>query len=402
MKLIKYLYRYLFWLINRVFVIFIIRPKFNVVKIKESDPLPKPPFVLVANHGTFFDPWIIGSFCPFPMSIMMNEFGFRASPFVRWYQKSAGAFPKKKGTSDYSALKKGLRQLKDGYSLMIFPEGQVSWDGETQPLFHGAEKIIMHLALPLVIVRISGNFLSKPWWAENYRKGKVRLYIKTFTKRDLIKMGKNDVLKKMEDILYNNDIKDELNLKTIFKGNDLAEGLTHFIWICRNCRTHDALYTENNKVGCNECGSCWKLNSHGQLKVIKGCEIGDLYDWNQWHKKILIDQIKDGIPEKILAVDKNTDYCIVDQNGKTEILSSGSLKLSSQHLIFTPNDSQFGLVKIPVSDIEDAVFQKKVFLECRTEESVYLFRFNCGSTMKWIYYIRYLQHYEIYEERKYI
>lgn len=363
---------------------------------------PKPPFILVANHGTFFDPWIIGSFCPYPMSIMMNEFGFRASAFVRWYQRSAGAFPKKKGVSDYCALKRGLRELKDGYPLMVFPEGQVTWDGETQPLFHGVEKIIKHLSVPLVIIKIKGSFLSKPWWANNYRKGKVRLFVETLSSKDLKIMTEKGILKKIEEFLYNNDIKDRINLSTNFEGNDLAAGLIHFLWICKNCGANDKIYTDNNKVICSACKSSWELNAHGQLRTIKGCEIGDLYDWAQWHKRCVIKQINDDSYNSEYAIDENTDYCKVDINGNVSVLSSGTLKISFQHLIFTSSDPQGPFVKLLISEIRNAVFQKKEFLECRTDDSVYLFRFVQGSTMKWIYYIRYLQHYEIYEERKYI
>jgi len=53
-----YFWRYWFWQLSRLFVLLYIRPKFNFKLIKGSDKIPKPPFIMVSNHGTFFDPWI--------------------------------------------------------------------------------------------------------------------------------------------------------------------------------------------------------------------------------------------------------------------------------------------------------------------------------------------------------
>jgi len=145
----------------------------NFFRSSGSEALPKPPFVIVSNHGTFFDPWIIGYFSRYPFAIMCNDDAFRGSPITRWYLNSIGAFPKKKGASDFKAMKKTMSSLAAGRPVCIFPEGQTSWDGETQLLYKGIEKIIRHGRVPLVMVRMSGNFLTKPWWADRIRKGRI-------------------------------------------------------------------------------------------------------------------------------------------------------------------------------------------------------------------------------------
>lgn len=405
MDLLKYIWRYAFWTINRFFVILIIRPKFNVQKSDDSDSLPKPPFIIVANHGTFFDPWIIGSYCKYPMSIMMNDFGFKASPFVRWYQKSAGAFGKKKGVSDFKALREGLRELKRGYPLLIFPEGQVTWDGETQPLFHGVEKILKHLSLPVVIINIKGSFLCKPWWAKTYRKGRVIFSIKTIYENEINELNEIEILNILEKYLYNNDIKNLISSNIEIKGKDFAEGLQYFFWICKNCKTHDSLTVNGNLLHCSKCDACWMLNGEGRLDKIEGVDAGDLFDLAKWHRDEVKKQINDAKNQKadiILAQDENTEYCNIERNGKVNVIKTGILVLNLEYLTLLAKSSNSVLLRIPVSDIKNAVFQKKEFLECNTENHAYFFRFCNGCTMKWVYYIRYLNHYEIYEDRKYI
>lgn len=391
MRWFKYFGRFLFWTVNRFLVILFIRPRFNVQIVEGSDSVPAPPYVLVANHGTFFDPWLIGSYSKYPMSIMMNDFGFKRAFFVRLYQKCSGAFPKKKGVSDYRALKIGLRELINGYPIMIFPEGQVTWDGETQPLFKGIEKIVKHFLVPIVMMNIKGSFLCKPWWAESYRKGTVRIKTKLLNTEQIKIMSEESILNEIQMFLYNNDVKDSLNKNTFVKGGNLAEGLTHLLWICKNCKVHDSLSTEGNILKCVNCGACWEIDSHANFKVIKGDEIGDLYDLVKWHKEEVKSIIEINNTNSQLSIDKDTEFCKINKNGNVSIVDRGTLKLTNQYLIFISSVSKKEIIKNSINDIKSIVFQKKEYLECRTANKVYFFRFKNGSTMKWVYYFKYLK-----------
>jgi len=157
---------------------FLIWKKFGKFPKIYGDELPSPPFIMVANHANFFDPWIVAHLSKKPVSIMMNDDGFKSSPVQQWYLKNIGAFPKKKGMSDVNAIKKSISEIKSGYPLLIFPEGQTSWDGETQPIFAGIEKMAKKLSLPIVAFRIEGNFIARPWWADFDRKGQISVCIK--------------------------------------------------------------------------------------------------------------------------------------------------------------------------------------------------------------------------------
>ena len=93
----NYIVRYIFWTLSRIFVYVYIRPKFNIADDTNYDPVPKPPFIMISNHATFFDPWIVGHHSNRPIAIMNNEDAFHAPWVIRWYLKNIGTFPKKKG-----------------------------------------------------------------------------------------------------------------------------------------------------------------------------------------------------------------------------------------------------------------------------------------------------------------
>jgi len=110
-----YLYRWIMWnVFSRTFVWCYLWFLYRFRKSKDSHKIPKPPFVIVSNHGTFFDPWIIGGFSRHPFAIMCNDEAFTRGAVSRWYLNSIGAFPKRKGASDFRAMKKTMSQLSEG------------------------------------------------------------------------------------------------------------------------------------------------------------------------------------------------------------------------------------------------------------------------------------------------
>lgn len=396
--------RYAFWAMSRPFVWFFIRPKFNIVTEKGSDPVPKPPFIMISNHGTFFDPWIIGQYSPYPMSIMMNEDGFRAGAVTRWYLDNIGAFPKKKGTSDYKAMKITIRLLQKRYPVLIFSEGQVTWDGETQPIFTGIEKIIKHTKVSLVMMRIIGSFLSKPWWADTYRKGKVRILGKVLDPETINGLSEHELLIKMKDFIYNNDIKDKENLHTQFTGKNLAIGLERFVWICKNCKKEDTLVTRGDHISCSACNYSWSVDTHLRLKPLQvdTAAIGDLHDYAKWHKEIVMDTIGSAASHDTLTESKNVILCTINREGKSTQLATGTLSLTKESLTFTPDVDSSYTILLSVPEIQSYVFQRKDVFECSCEEKSYRFRFQGHSPMKWVFYLRYLNGYEEYEQRGYL
>jgi len=372
---------------------------------KSFDKIPKPPFIMVSNHATFFDPWIVGHFSKYPIAIMNNEDAFRSPPVIRWYLKNIGTFPKKKGASDYKAMKTTLKKLNLGYPVLIFPEGQTSWDGETQPVFSGIEKIIKRSGASLVMMNVKGNFLSKPWWADSYRKGKVRVMCKTLHKEQINSMSEQALLSTFTNYIWNNDILDEENRKINFTGENLACGLERFLWICKNCQSVDTLKTSGNTISCTKCDCLWTVDAHCNFTKTNSStqEHSNLHEWALWHRKMTKTHILKTKDFKILAKNSNVLYCSINKNGKFIPIARGKLSLTKENLSFQAIDIESHSFSIATEDITDYVYQRKDVFECRCgSRNTLRFRIIAHSPMKWVYYFRYLNGYEVYEERGYI
>ncbi len=387
------IYQWILWnLVTRPFFVeSYLRRKFPFFSTPRSQPFPKPPFIVLANHGTFFDPWIIGSYSIAPIGFMTNDDGFREGMITRWYLRSIGAFPKKKGASDFRAIKTALDMLKNGKSVCIFPEGQTTWDGETQLLYLGIEKLVRRALCPLVTVRLQGNFLMKPWWARSVRKGRILVTAAVHSVEKIRQLPDEKLFGLIKQSIYQNDVKDPENLVFPFSGDRLAEGLERFVWICLKCGAEDSLLTHGNNVSCNECGFTIEMDAHCRLNSDEGLPLScrDLKDWAEFHKS----RVKEKIRSNARVLTKNLDVTLQRENDRRRFVDvdRGELILGNSSIIFKGSDVKS---EWPVEEIEDCVIQKKDIFEFRYGEIYNRFLFRGKSPMKWVYYIRYIKGYE--------
>jgi len=86
--------------------------------------------VLVAcNHISNLDPPLVGSSLPFQASFIAKEELFRI-PMVRNLIRQLRAIPIRRGTADYEALDYAVELLRNGFSVLMYPEGTRQLPGQ--------------------------------------------------------------------------------------------------------------------------------------------------------------------------------------------------------------------------------------------------------------------------------
>jgi 1-acyl-sn-glycerol-3-phosphate acyltransferase len=389
----KKIWRLLFWTINRNIVPFFIWKTFGrFLKIK-GDRLPKPPFIFVTNHANFLDPWIICHLSKKPVSIMMNEDGFKASSFQRWYLKNIGAFPKKKGLSDISATKKSIFEIKSGYPLMVFPEGQTSWDGETQPIFAGVEKMAQKLAVPIVVCRIEGNFVVHPWWADFGRKGQISVHKKVIPVEFIKSKALDEIRNEIISYIKNNDIEKSRNNK--FLGKNLVAGMQNLLWICPTCGEKENLFFEKNSVICKKCQKEHKFNVNLYLENPTN-SVKNLYDWVKMQKNDVKNIIKNAQNGDILTQNGKIRLIQSDYKGRIVTLDEGVLQISKEKFLFS---GDYTVYDIAINDIIAPVFQQKNIIQFEYPKGELKFLFADAAMMKYLCFLRELKGYSEAEKR---
>ena len=130
------------------------------IKYHDKENIPKnlkSGLLIVANHQTYFDPfWICAP--------IKRKFRFMAWDkafdwfLVGWLIKYLGSFPvdTTRGTTK-SILRESLGALKDGATLLVFPEGARSFpDGKLLEFKTGAARIALEADVPILPVTVKG------------------------------------------------------------------------------------------------------------------------------------------------------------------------------------------------------------------------------------------------------
>lgn len=144
------------WLIIRLLLL--------PVKVEGREHLQKDQsYVFVSNHQGAFDIFLIYGFLGRNFKWMMKQ-QLRKIPFVGLACQSAHhIFVDKSSTAKVKQTYQQARNtLKDGMSLVVFPEGARTYTGKMQSFKRGAFMLANELQLPIVPLTINGSFNIMP------------------------------------------------------------------------------------------------------------------------------------------------------------------------------------------------------------------------------------------------
>jgi 1-acyl-sn-glycerol-3-phosphate acyltransferase len=139
--------------------LFFVKVKFSGLEAVD----PKRSFIVAANHQSMFDIFILYGWLPQSFKwIMKSE--MRRIPLVGKACESAGHIfiNRTNPVAARSSIQKAERQLVNGISVVLFPEGTRTYTGQMGPFKKGAFRIASDLKLPVLPVTIDGAFEVMP------------------------------------------------------------------------------------------------------------------------------------------------------------------------------------------------------------------------------------------------
>ena len=123
------------------------------MNISRHAPLPEGAKIIAANHPTTTDPILITQVTSDPMHILITEMCFKA-PVVGKSLRMAGHIPVVTGNGR-AAFDKAIQLLRDGKTVVIFPEGALSpLDGSLEKPHTGVARLALISGAPVVPVGI--------------------------------------------------------------------------------------------------------------------------------------------------------------------------------------------------------------------------------------------------------
>lgn len=133
---------------------------FVKVNIKGLEKLnPNHSYVIVLNHQSIFDVFVIYGWLPMIFKWMMKA-EIQKIPFVGKACNAAGHIfiDRKNPVSAKRSLKKAEKQLQNGVSVVIFPEGTRTKTGVMGKFKKGAFLIATDLKLPVLPITLRGSY----------------------------------------------------------------------------------------------------------------------------------------------------------------------------------------------------------------------------------------------------
>lgn len=135
-------------------------------------------YVFVANHQGAFDIWSIYGFLNHKFRWLMKK-ELEKIFAIGWACRRAGQIFV--DDSNIAGIKETIadaeKNLQNGNSLVIFPEGSRSWDGKMIPFKRGAFMLASEFGLPVVPITIDGSFKALPRSTYNMTPARIKLTI---------------------------------------------------------------------------------------------------------------------------------------------------------------------------------------------------------------------------------
>ena len=133
----------------------------NGIKVKitgAENILVGQPQIFIANHQGYYDIFALAGYLAVQLRWVSKSVLFRI-PFMGWAMTAAGYIPVERNNrkQSYQAFLNTLEAIKAGSSIVVFPEGTRSEDGNIGVFKKGSQLLAQRAKVPMVPVTIIGT-----------------------------------------------------------------------------------------------------------------------------------------------------------------------------------------------------------------------------------------------------
>jgi 1-acyl-sn-glycerol-3-phosphate acyltransferase len=149
------------------------------LEIRGAENLRRHPVaVYAANHTSYMDTPVIFASLPFQFRILAKK-ELWPMAFIGWYLARSGQIPidTVNTHSTLSSLGVGVKALRAGMPLFVFPEGGRTSTGEMQPFLAGAAYLAIRAQVPLIPIALSGVYDLLPIHTRHFYPGPLTLTV---------------------------------------------------------------------------------------------------------------------------------------------------------------------------------------------------------------------------------
>ena len=147
------------------------------LKIIGSENIPKTgPFIIVANHSSLLDGFVLVSSVKPKITFMSAAYLFKM-PFVGNILRGVGAIPVQGKGNDIKLIKNAMKVLQAGGVLGIFPEGRITNEKDDFSAKAGAAYLAVKADVPIIPMAIKGAGKALPVGAKFPKLNRIKVKI---------------------------------------------------------------------------------------------------------------------------------------------------------------------------------------------------------------------------------
>jgi 1-acyl-sn-glycerol-3-phosphate acyltransferase len=139
---------------------------------------PARPAIYMCNHQGTFDIFSLLAHLPVQFR-WVAKIGLFRIPVLGWAMSTAGyiSLDRSKRKRAYRGMEIAAQKIKEGTSVVMFPEGSRSYDGALQPFMNGGFTLAIRSGVPIYPITVDGSWAIMPRTTLRIKTGTVRIVI---------------------------------------------------------------------------------------------------------------------------------------------------------------------------------------------------------------------------------
>lgn len=254
------------------------------------------PYLLLVTHSSMVDFNImLKATHPRKVNNVMTLEGFKT--YTEPLMRSLGVIGTRKFIRDTNLIrniKYSVSTLKNIF--VLFPEARYSLDGCTSFLPDSVGKMAKLLGVPVVVLKIHGNFVTCPQWNKINKKTYVEAVMEQIVTADDMKViSPDEINARIREHFVYDDFKWQADNKLKIDHPKRANGLHALLYKCPACLAESQTDSEGAELWCKACGKRWNMDEYGKLHALEGeTEFEHIPDWSNWERECVRKEIEDG------------------------------------------------------------------------------------------------------------
>ncbi len=287
---------FLMWLAKTIISRPDLKKRNAVITKRGMEDYEGKPYLLLVTHSSMVDFNImLMSTHPYPVNNVMTLEGFNT--YTEPLMRSLGVLGKRKYVSDLNLLrnmKYCLNELKTIF--VLFPEARYSLDGCTSFLPDSLGKLVKMIKVPVIMLKIHGNFITCPQWNKINKMTRVEAEMyPIITAEETKTLDDKTIYNRIKENFEYDDFKWQYDNRFVIDHPERAKGLHSLLYKCPNCKTEHQTDSKGDTLFCLACGKSWYMNEYGQLVGNDGVtEFSHIPDWSNWERECVRKEIRNG------------------------------------------------------------------------------------------------------------